>query len=55
MKTMSIFIATFVCCFVILLAELPTKQVYDCRYVSYPVAIDVPQTVIHECQKRKLI
>jgi hypothetical protein len=55
MKFMSIFIATFMCGFVIFLAELPTKQVYDCKFVSYPVAIDVPQTVIHQCQKKGLI
>jgi len=51
----ALFISTFICGFVIYLAELPTQKVYDCKYVSYPMAVDVPQQVIHECQKRKLI
>lgn len=50
----ALLLSTFICGFVIFLAELPTKQVYDCKYVSYPVAIDVPKEVIHECHKRKL-
>jgi len=54
MKTMSIFLATFMCGFVIYLSQLPSKQIYDCRYVSYPMAVDVPKEVIHECHKRKL-
>jgi len=54
MKTMSIFLATFMCGFVIYLSQLQSKQIYDCRYVSYPMAVDVPKEVIHECHKRKL-
>jgi len=55
MKLAALFISTFICGFVIYLAELPAQKVYDCKYVSYPNAIDIPQHVIHECQKRKLI
>ena len=53
MKGIAVFLSTFMCGFVIYLSQLPTKQIYDCRYVSYPMAVDVPQEVIHECQKRK--
>jgi len=55
MKLAVLLISTFICGFVIYLAELPTQKVYDCKYVSYPNAIDIPQHIIHECQKRKLI
>jgi hypothetical protein len=54
MKTVAVFLATFMCGFVIYLSQLPSKQIYDCRYVSYPMAVDVPKEVIHECHKRKL-
>ena len=27
---------------------------YNCKYVTYPVAIDIPQEVIRQCQKRRL-
>jgi hypothetical protein len=50
----ALFLSTFICGFVIYLAELPTKKVYDCRYVTYPISIDVPQEVIHQCQKKDL-
>jgi hypothetical protein len=48
------FLSTFICGFVVYLAELPTQKVYDCRYVTYPMAVDVPQKVINECRKRNL-
>jgi hypothetical protein len=28
---------------------------YNCKYVTYPVAIDIPQEVIRQCQKRRLL
>ena len=54
MKTTAFLFSFLICGFVIYLAELPNKQVYDCRFVSFPIAVDMPQEVIHECQKRKL-
>jgi hypothetical protein len=29
----------------------PTEQKYDCRMATYPLAVDVPQTVINQCRK----
>jgi hypothetical protein len=54
MKLAALLISTFICGFVVYLAELPAQKVYDCRYVTYPIAVDVPQQVIHECHKRNL-
>ena len=54
MNTAAVFLASFMCGFVIYLSQLPFKQIYDCRYVSYPMAVDVPIEIIHECHKRKL-
>lgn len=54
MKTTAFLFSTIICGFVIYLAELPSNQVYDCRFVSFPIAVDMPQEVIHQCQKRKL-
>jgi hypothetical protein len=54
MKLAALLISTFICGFVIYLAELPAQKVYDCKYVTYPISIDVPQHVIHKCQKRNL-
>ena len=41
--------------FVIYLTELIHRQVkYDCRYVTYPLAIDIPQEIIKQCQGKIL-
>jgi hypothetical protein len=50
MKT-AILIATFICGFIIYLTELNHQQIqYDCRFVSYPMAIDIPKKVIQQCK-----
>jgi hypothetical protein len=54
MKVVALFTSFFICGFVIYMSELPTQKVYDCRYATYPMAVDVPQQVIHECRKRNL-
>ena len=55
MKTISFLVATFLCGFVIYLTELNHRQVkYDCRYVTYPLAIDIPQEIIKQCQGKIL-
>ena len=54
MKTISFLVATFLCGFVIYLTELNHRQVKDdCRYVTYPLAIDSPQEIIKQCKENK--
>jgi hypothetical protein len=53
-KIIALLTATFICGFVIFLAEINHKPIkYDCRMATYPTAVDVPIDVIEQCRKLK--
>jgi hypothetical protein len=53
-KIIALLTATFICGFVIFLAELNHKPIkYDCRLATYPTAVDVPIDVIEQCRKKE--
>jgi len=53
MKTFALLVSVSLCGWIIFFTELARKEaVYDCRMVSYPMAIDVPKEVVAQCRQK---